>query len=76
MHAHEHAFSYTPYTLHDRAGTHASHHIYRAFSTRDPGYRIISFAYASAILVHHAAVTSVSVVESVVAEVSGVAREI
>ena len=43
---------------------------YRAFSTRDPGYAIISFAYASAILVHHAAVTSVSVVvESVVAEV-------
>ena len=43
--------------------------LYRAFSTRDPGYAIISFAYASAILVHHAAVTSVSVVESVVAEV-------
>ena len=26
--------------------------LYRAFSTRDPGYAIISFAYASAILVH------------------------
>ena len=24
MHAHEHAFGYTAYTLHDRAGTHAS----------------------------------------------------
>ena len=23
MHAHEHAFSYTAYTLHDRAATHA-----------------------------------------------------
>ena len=25
MHAHEHAFSYTAHTLHDRAGTHASY---------------------------------------------------
>ena len=28
MHAHERAFSYTAYTLHDRAGTHASIYIY------------------------------------------------
>ena len=36
--------------------------LYRAFSTRDPGYAIIPFAYPFTILVHHAAVMSVSVV--------------
>ena len=47
MHAYEHAFSYTAYTLHDRAGTHASSDI------KGCNGAAIAASYRSSLAVHY-----------------------